>query len=293
MHIAFIGAGGMSRPMIENLLADGHQVSVWNRTPDKAKVLEAQGAEIAPTPAEGCREGGIVMSCLADDAALSAIFEDEDLLRALGKSAVHLSMSTISAETARRLADQHAKAGVTYLAAPILGRPDAVQARRQSYLLSGSPAAKERILPLLQKLGRAVFDCGEDAGAASIAKINFNFLIAAALEAMAEAFAVVEKSGLDARAFLNMATSTLFGCPLYQNYGRIMLDREYNTPAFSLRLGLKDVELARSTAADCGARMRLAELLRERFSEAVAAGRGELDWSGIAVDARLDAGLDA
>lgn len=293
MQIGFIGAGGMSSPMIENLLADGHEVTVWNRTTDRIRPLAANGAHKASSPADACRPGGVVMSCLADDAALNSVFHDGAIVRALGNGGLHISMSTIAAETARLLSARHSELGVAYVAAPILGRPDAVQARRQSYLVSGPDEAKARALPILQQLGRKVFDTGREAGAAHVAKINFNFLIASALEAMAEAFAVVEKSGLDPRAFLDMATSTLFGCPLYENYGRIMLDREYMEPAFALRLGLKDVKLARDSAAELGARMRLADLLQQRFEEAVAAGRGELDWSGIALDARLDAGLKA
>jgi 3-hydroxyisobutyrate dehydrogenase-like beta-hydroxyacid dehydrogenase len=180
---------------------------------------------------------------------------------------------------------------VDYVGAPVIGRPDAVQARLQSYLLAGAPAAKARVEPVLAALGRRVFDFGTSPAAANVAKINFNFLIAAAIEAMAESFAVVEKSGLDPRAFYELVIGSAFGCPLYQNYGRILVEQGWDTPAFTLALGLKDVRLAAQTAADCDARMQLGELLERRFADAVAGGLGDKDWTAVAVDIRAEAGL--
>jgi len=293
MKLSFIGTGMLGRPMIENLLADGDAVTVWNRSAERARPLAERGATIAASPEEACRGADTVLSCLADDDAVRALFGDE-VLAALGEGAVHVSMSTISPACAGELAERHAHHGVHYVAAPVLGRPDLVAKRGQGYLISGESEAKERARPILERLGEnggGTFDFGEDAGAAHAAKLCFNFLIASALEAMAEAFAVVEKSGLDPRAFHEMITSTLFGCPLYTGYGRQINDRGWQEPLFKLSLGLKDVRLANGMADAVGAPMRLARLLEERFREAVDHGRGGMDWTAVAAEVRAEAGL--
>lgn len=291
MHLGFIGAGLMSAPMIENLLDDGHSVAVWNRTAAKADRLADRGARVVGRASEVCETGGVVLSCLADDASLDAVFADGSVVAAMGPGAVHVSMSTISAACARRLHSGHAAAGQHYVAAPIIGRPDAVKARMPSFIVSGDAAAKARIADLLASLSRKVFDFGPEAGAANIAKISFNFMIAAAVEAMGEAFALVEKSGLDPKSFYDMLVASPFGCPLYENYGRMIYQRNWERPLFKLELGLKDVRLAASTAADCDARMRLGELLEARFSEAVLHGLGNKDWTAVGIDIRAEAGL--
>ncbi|MEE2983566.1 MAG: NAD(P)-dependent oxidoreductase [Pseudomonadota bacterium] len=291
MKIGYIGAGLMSTPMIENLLDDGHEVTVWNRTAAKAEALVVHGAKFVAEAAGVCSPHGLIMSCLADDAALEAVFEDGSVLQALGSGGIHLSMSTVSAACAARLAEWHGDLGVAYLAVPICGRPDAVKARRQSFLIAGDVRAKTRVAGTLEALGRRVFDFGEDPTAANVAKINFNFLIVSAVEAMAEAFAIIEKSGLDVEAFHEMIIGTAFGCPLYEGYGRQLHQQEWDVAGFRLALGLKDVKLVGETAAECGARMRLGELLLNRFESAVANGLSDKDWTAIAEEIRADAGL--
>ncbi len=291
MHLGFIGTGRLAAPMIENLLSDGHRVTVWNRSRDRTQPLVRAGARVAANAAAVCQPGGIVFSCLADDDALDAVLADGEVVAALGLAGVHVSTSTISAACAERVARAHEAAGAHYVAAPVLGRPDAVAARAQSWLVAGPTAAKARVHDVLTALGRRVFDFGEQPAAANLAKINFNFLIASAIEAMAESFSVVEKAGLDPRTFFEMVVGSAFACPLYQNYGRILVERDWDEAAFRLALGLKDVRLATSTAAGHGARMRLGELLEERFASAVEKGYGEKDWTAVALDVRAESGL--
>ena len=292
MQLGYLGIGLMGAPMVENLLADGHQVTVWNRSPGKTAALAAQGARVATSAAQAAASG-VLLSCLADDSALDAVFADGSVLRALGRHGVHVSISTISANCATRLADAHAAAGAHYVAAPIIGRPDAVRARAPSFLTAGDESAKARVTPVLEKLARRIFDFGTTPSAANVAKINFNFMIAAAIEALSESFAVVEKHGIDTQDFYQMVIGTAFGCRIYENYGRQLHQHAWDEVGFKLALGLKDVRLAQRTAADVGARMRLGELLEARFSAAVAHGHGDKDWTAIALDVRKDAGLSS
>lgn len=292
MRIGYLGIGLMGEPMVANLVADGHEVTVWNRSPGKTAGLAALGARVATRAAQACA-GGVVLSCLADDQALDAVCADGEVLRALGSDGVHVSISTISAQCASRHSAAHAAAGVHYVAAPIIGRPDAVRARGPSFLIAGGEAAKTRVRPVLEKLSRRIFDFGLTPSAANVAKINFNFMIATSIEALAESFAVVEQHGIDPKQFYEMVVGTAFGCPIFENYGRQLSEHGWDKVGFKLALGLKDVRLAQGTAAAVGARMRLGELLEGRFSEALAHGYGELDWTAIALDVRAEAGISA
>jgi len=291
--IGFIGLGQLGTPMVVNLLADGYPVRVWNRTADKARPLVDKGARQADCAEDAVEPGGILMSCLSNDQALESLWaEHPELFSRLGEEGVHVSMSTIAPETARRLAGQHAERGGTYGASPVMGRPDAVAARGQLYLVSGAAAAVARVRSPLESIGRQVFEFGKDPGAAHVAKLASNFAIASAIEALAEAFTFCTKNGLEPAAWHAMIAETIFACPIYKNYGRLILDGDYRRPLFQLALGLKDLGLVSQVAFDSRTPMPLASLLRDRFLAAFAHGRGNWDWMSIAAEVEAQAGLE-
>lgn len=288
----FIGLGAMGLPMAANLIAAGFQLRVWNRTASKAAPLTAQGATLCAHPADTVASGGMVVTMLADDAAAEAITcGDEGIAASLGAGGIHISMSTIAPATAERLARYHAEHGSTYLAAPVFGRPDNAQQRQLVICTSGPPSAKERVRPLLDAMGRAVFDFGEAPGAANVAKLCGNFLIASAIEAMAEAFTMAEKNGVERSKVHEMLSKTLFAAPVYQRYGEMVAAKRHTPAGFRLPLGLKDVELVLKTAGEARAPMPLAALLRERIIAGLAKGREEMDWSALALGVLDEAGL--
>lgn len=290
--IGFIGLGLMGTPMIANLLRDGYPVRVYNRTAAKAEALVAQGAVRVERAEEVVEPGGILLSCLANDAALEEIFQQNPgLFTRLGPQGVHVSISTIAPDTAHRLAQEHATRGGCYVAAPVMGRPDAVAARGQTYLVSGPAAAVARVRPILAGLGRAVYEFGDEPATAHVAKLSLNFLIAASIEAMAEAFTLARKSGLEPAALHRVFAETMFACPIYQNYGRIIFEEAYREPMFRLSLGLKDMKLVAQQAEQAEVPMPLARLLCDRYLAALAHGRGDWDWTSIAAEVAADAGL--
>jgi len=292
LEIGFIGLGSMGFPIAANLAAAGFPLTVWNRTASKAEPLVAKGARIAASPREVARAGGVVVTMVADDAALEGIvLGDAAIAKQIAPGGIHLSMSTVAPATIRKLAEVHREAGSILLASPVFGRPDAAAARKMFVCISGDAAAKQKVRPILDAIGQGVFDFGETPESASVAKISGNFLIAAAMEAMGEAFAMAEKSGLDRATVATMLTQTLFACPVYQGYGAAIATRRHSPAGFRLPLGLKDVELVLKTAREVNAPMPTASLLRDRFIHALAMGRGDLDWSAIALGAREDAGL--
>ena len=290
--IGFVGLGSMGLPMAANLIESGYKLRVYNRTAQKAQPLAQKGAEVANSPAEVVEPGGTVITLLANDQALEEVVLGENgILSKLGTDGIHLSMSTVSPATAQKLAELHQQQGSHYLASPVFGRPDAVVARKLWICLSGNEAAKERVRPVLDKLGQGVFDFGEKAGAANVVKIAGNFLIISAIEAMAEAFTLAEKNGIDRTQIANLFGQTLFACPIYQNYGHAIAQQQYEPAGFKLSLGLKDVTLALQTAQESQMPLPFASLLHDRLIAAVAKGKGDIDWTGLALSVSEEAGL--
>lgn len=290
--IGFIGLGNMGLPIASNLLAAGYSLKIYNRTPEKAQPLVEQGAQAVQYPAEVVEPGGIVITMLANDAALeSVVLGENGILSHAGKDSIHLSMSTVSPATAQKLNALHQQQGSNYVAAPVFGRPDAAAARKLWIAFSGQPIAKSRVKPVLEQLGQGIFDFGEDAGAANVVKLAGNFLIVSAIEAMSEAFTLAEKYGIDRTEIANLFGQTLFACPIYQNYGRMIAQQQYEPAGFKLSLGLKDVTLALQTAKDSQMPLPLASLLHDRLLALVAEGKGDIDWTGLALKASKEAGL--
>jgi 3-hydroxyisobutyrate dehydrogenase-like beta-hydroxyacid dehydrogenase len=290
--VGFIGLGLMGGPMAMNLVTSGHRLRIYNRSPDKAAPLLERGALLCHTPAGVAEGSDIVVTMVADDAVLELVtFGEHGFAPALRKGGIHLSMSTVSAETARRLAAQHAGLGADYVAAPVFGRPNAAQAAKLWICQSGSAAAKQRVGPLLDAMGQGVHDFGEEVGAANVAKLAGNFMIAAALESMAEAYTLAEKHGLDRRALSDFLTPTIFASPVYANYGSIVAAKQADWIGFVLRLALKDLNLVLDAAEAGRVPMPFANIVHDRLISAIAKGRGEEDWTAFTLGAVEDAGL--
>ncbi len=291
-RIGFIGLGNMGQPMARNLLKAGFELRVYNRNPRRAEPLVALGAQQVFHPSEVVEPGGIVVTMVANDDALENVVLGEDgFLERLGANGIHLAMSTISPATARKLANLHAKHGSMYVAASVFGRPEAAAAQQLWICVSGARAAKERVHPVLKALGQGISDFGEEPGAANVVKLTGNFLVAAALEAMAEALTLAEKNGLDRSQVIEMFGQTSFACPIYQNYGKVIAQKRFTPAGFYLSLGLKDVSLVLQTANEVKMPMPFASFLHDRLLASVAKGRADMDWSALALGVSEDAGI--
>jgi 3-hydroxyisobutyrate dehydrogenase-like beta-hydroxyacid dehydrogenase len=291
MDLGFVGLGAMGQGMARVLLRAGHRVTVWNRSRERAASLAAEGAAVAGTPAEAAR-AGVVLSMLADDRAVEAVTAGPDgLLAGLPQGGVHVSMSTIGADTAEALARRHAEAGRAFVSAPVFGRPEAAAAAKLSVLVAGPAGAVARVTPPLKALGPKLFELGESPAAANVVKLAGNFLITAAIEGLAEAFAVVGKAGVDRATLLDVLVGTLFDAPVYRSYGKIVLEERFTPPGFILPLGLKDNRLLLEAGERLAVPLPLASLVRDRMLAAIANGHAAEDWSAFARGAREQAGL--
>jgi len=290
--LGFIGLGHMGIPIATNLLKAGYQLRVYNRTQHKAEPLIKAGAKWVDSPEEVVEPGGIVFTMLADDAAVESVAVGApDFLDRFAGGGIHISMSTIAPQTARDLAEQHAKKGVAYLAAPVIGRPDRAAAGSLFILLAGESNAKQVVEPLLKNLGQRIFDFGEKPWQANVAKLVVNFNIAAAIECMAEGFTLAEKEGIPRLKMAELLSETVFSSVVYKGYGDFVARHQYEPPGFRLRLGWKDVRLVLQVAQESETPMPIGSLLGDRFLSALAKHRGDLDWSALALGASDDAGV--
>ncbi|WP_298282719.1 NAD(P)-dependent oxidoreductase [Acidocella sp.] len=292
MKLGFIGLGQMGQGMAGNLVKAGHEVSVYNRSADKAAPLVALGARLAHTPAEAARGAEAVVTMVADDKALEAVvFGPSGFLSALAAGAVHVSASTISVAMAEKLTEAHGSAGQNFVSAPVFGRPDAAAAAKLFVAAAGAPEALARVQPVFAAIGQRTFLLSDQPASANLVKLSGNFLIAAVIEALGEAVALVAKGGIEPEAYVELLTSTLFSAPVYKTYGGLIAAQTFSPAGFAAPLGQKDVRLVLAAAESLNVPLPLASLLRDRFLALLAQpGAAELDWSAISTLARRDSG---
>ncbi|MEA2711332.1 MAG: hypothetical protein QOF78_3933 [Phycisphaerales bacterium] len=279
----------MGRGMALNLLRAGHELTVYNRTPDKAQALAAQGARVATQVADACR-GDAVITMLSDDSAVEGVtFVSNGVIASLRKGAIHISMSTISVALSGGLAAAHAKTGQRFVAAPVFGRPEAAAAGKLFIVAGGASDAVDACMPLLQVLGQSTFRVSDKPQDANLVKLSGNFLFASVIESLGEAIALIGKAGIDRRAYLDFLTTTLFPAPVYKTYGELIVEGHYEPARFAAPLGFKDIRLTIAAAESLRVPMPLASLLHDRFVRLLAQGGEGLDWSGIGKLAAEDA----
>lgn len=279
-QVSVAGLGNMGRGMARRLLAEGHRVTVWNRSAEAVDELVTLGAEPAASVVE-LFAAGPVLSSLADDAAVAAVFDDT-VLTEVGPHAVHVSMSTLSVAAGRALAERHAAAGVGYLAVPVLGRPSVAEAGQLNLLAAGDSESIDSLEAVFSAIGRRTWRVGDQPWQANAVKITMNLLIIHALEAMAEGFTLAERHGIDADDLRELIAGTLFPGPVYQGYGRSMADRDYLPAGFRTALGSKDLALAAAAADAVGLQLPSMSALQGVFRSAIDQALTDHDWASIA-----------
>jgi 3-hydroxyisobutyrate dehydrogenase-like beta-hydroxyacid dehydrogenase len=293
MKIGFIGLGHMGANMAARLCEAGLDVTVYNRTQARMQPLLGKGAKAAASVAEACA-GDVVFTMLADDAALTEVaLGAGGICDGLKPDAIHVSCSTVSVALSARLAEAHRAKRQGYIAAPVFGRPDAAAAGKLFLVAGGEPATLEKVHALLDIIGQRTYPLSARPEAANLVKLSGNFLLAAMIESLGEAMALVEKGGVERHAYLDMLTSSLFNLPVYKNYGGMIADRRFEPAGFAAPLGQKDMRLVAAAAEELQVPLPFAGILRDRFLELRAHGGENLDWSAIGALAAKGAGLDS
>lgn len=277
MRIAFLGLGKMGSSMAKFLIGAGHELTVWNRTRAHAQPLEKLGAKVAGTPAAAVADAGVVMTTLFDDAALEEVLFKGGALKGMMPGAVHVSLSTISVALSDRLTVLHKAAKLTFVGAPVFGRPDVAEAGKLFTVVAGEAKAVETVKPLLETFSRSVKVVGDKPSAAHAVKLGGNFLIAAMIASLSEGLVYAEALGVDPKLFFSTVNEALFRSPFYEAYGKVMLELP-TQPGATIALGEKDVRLFREAAQGAKLRTPLADELNARLEYAIEEGMKDADW---------------
>ena len=282
-RVAVVGAGRMGAAMVGTLRRAGVEVVVCNRTPAKAEAAaQASGAETAGSAREAAAGAQVVLSSLADDAAVEAVYTGPDgVVAGLRPGTVVCEMSTIDPETVRRLAPLVADRGASLLDTPVSGSVSTVEAGQLTIMAGGDPAALDRARPALDPLARQVFHIGE-LGSGAVMKLVVNAVLHGLNLALAEGLVLAERAGVARPTAYEVLASSAVAAP-FLHYKREAFEHPGRPPvAFSLELVAKDLELALGLAARAGAPMDQAATNRQVVRAAVAAGLGDRDLSELA-----------
>lgn len=289
--VAFLGLGRMGAAMATNLARAGHDLVLHNRTRAKADALAAEvGAEVAASPREAATRAPVVVTMLADEAALRAVLEGEDgVLAGLRDGAVVVDMGTTGPAAIEALAPAVADAGGVLLDAPVSGSTDAARAAGLTIMVGGPDEAVARVQPLFDAMGERTYHLGAT-GAGAVTKLAVNNIIYALGNAVAESLVVAERAGLDRAQVYEVFENSAVAAPMVHYRHDAYLAPEDTPAAFALTLAHKDLRLLTDLARSLGVPVAQAQANEGLIGRAVDAGLGEHDMADVAVHLRRLAG---
>jgi len=292
MKVGFIGLGRMGQVMARRLIEAGHDVGVYNRTPDKMKPLTDHGAKPMASIKAAATFGEAVFTMLTDDAAvMEVVARPGGIKESLPQGGVHICAGTHSVAGIEKLEALHRQAGQILIATPMLGRPEVVAAGNAGILIGGPPQSVERFRPLFAALAARIADSGDEPVTSAAVKIAHNFVLGCAIEAMGEGFALTRKYGVKSETFYKVLTDGLFACWAYKTYGKFIADEQYLPAGQRAVNGLKDANLALAAGEARGVPLPSGNVWRDRLVGAVAHDEGEHDWAVMAKDQARASGL--
>ena len=278
--IAVLGTGRMGAPIAHNLLAAGFEVSVWNRTAERAAPLAADGARQSSSPAEAAEGAGLALTMLADgDTVNDAMTGREGALASLRPGSAWIQMATIGDEWTERLAAFATEKSVEFVDAPVSGSDGPAREGKLVVLASGPEEVRAQLEPMFDAIGRKTLWLGP-AGNGTRLKLVLNDWLASLTEGVAEAIALTEALGLDPELFIEAIDGGPLGSPYAVTKARAARAGEL-APGFALRLAFKDVGLALDAARERDLELPITEAIARRWQQAIADGHGDEDVSAV------------
>ncbi|MGA2052266.1 MAG: NAD(P)-dependent oxidoreductase [Opitutales bacterium] len=279
-RIAHLGLGIMGTGMARRVLAAGFPLTVYNRNRAKAEALAAEGAQVAATPREAAAQADIVISMVADDAASRALWLGPDgALAAARPDAVLVEASTLTVAWVKELAAAAQARAVEFLDAPVTGTKPHAANGELTFLVGGSAATLEKVRPVLAVMSKAILHVGPT-GSGALLKLLNNFLCGVQAASLAEAIAIIEKSGLDRTQAIDFLVNGTPGSPVVKVLASRINARDF-TPNFPLRLMAKDLDYTLRCARELGVPLTTTAAAAEVFQRSIAAGHGDKDFSAI------------
>jgi len=287
MRVGFAGLGRMGRHMAANLVAAGHDVTVWNRSARAAAQLSSDtGAHVADTPRALADGAEVVVTMLADDAASDAVHRGGDGLFAAGGPRVLLEMGTMSPGHIRALAGD-APEDVTVIDAPVSGATEAAADAALLILLGSDRAMADRLAPVLGAMGRQTIPLGS-VGAGSVMKLAINAMIHSMNQSVSEALVLAEAAGIAPVAAYDAIEASAASAPMLRYRRDLYLDEAGQDVSFTLDLAAKDMRVTCALAADYGLSLPQAALNLARLEAARADGFGARDMASLLAHLRKD-----
>jgi 3-hydroxyisobutyrate dehydrogenase-like beta-hydroxyacid dehydrogenase len=279
-RIGFAGLGLMGKRMAAHLIDDGWDVIVWNRSPGVADELVAAGAKEASSPAELGAGATIVVSMIADDAALEDVYlSDDGILAGMADGGLVIEMSTTSVTATRALADAASDRGIAVVDAPVFGSTEPARTGDLTIVVGADDGDIERARPVLESLGKTIIHLGP-VGSGSIMKLAGNSIGAGTTALVAEALAFGTAAGLDGTRMLEVMSVCGFNSGLLQNRGAAALNESFE-PGWPVKHVIKDLRLAHAAGGEHGVQMRALECIRADYEAALSAGFGEADAAAV------------
>jgi 2-hydroxy-3-oxopropionate reductase len=279
--IGFIGLGIMGKPMAKNLLRAGFPLVVLNLLRPPVDELVALGAVAGSSARDVAARSEIVITMLPDSPDVeNVVLGNDGVAQGIKSGALWIDMSTIAPATTHAIAAELAKKGVTSLDAPVSGGEKGAIDGALSIMIGGPEDAFARAQAIFAALGKNIVRIGET-GAGQVAKACNQIVVGVTIEAVAEAFALAQASGVDPAAMRSALLGGFAQSKILEVHGQRMLDHNF-TPGFKSRLHLKDMNIATSSAQERGITLPAASLVKDRFEALIARGEGELDHSALA-----------
>jgi 3-hydroxyisobutyrate dehydrogenase-like beta-hydroxyacid dehydrogenase len=280
--------------MAQRILSSGHDLAVYDVFSPATEEFRAAGAQVAGSVAELCRNREVVVTMLAEDAAVQSVaFGQEGMTATLPPGAIHMASGTYGIDTIRALEAAHRKAQQVLVAVPVLGRPDLAATGQLGMIPAGPEEAVKRCEPLFQLLARRVFYGGPKPESACAIKLANNAVLGCAITAMGEGFSLVRKHGVDPKVLYDVLTEGLFaGGIAYLGYGKTMVEGTYDRVGSPVTIGMKDAHLIAAAAAVAGVPMPEHDVYIQRLLGSIAHGDANLDQAALAREQARSCGLE-
>jgi 3-hydroxyisobutyrate dehydrogenase len=282
INIAVLGLGAMGSRMAARLLAAGYKVNVWNRTPERAQALVAQGALVGATPRDTVRGAQIAIAMVRDDDASRDVWlnASHGALAALAPDAVAIECSTLSIGWVKELASIAKEKRVAFLDAPVVGSRPQAEAGQLIFLAGGNAATLDRVRPLLAQLGSAVQYAGES-GSGAVVKLAVNAMFGVQVAAIAEVLALAKREGINANGLLGLMGNTPVLSTAAKNAAGAMIARNF-APMFPVELVEKDFAYAMKSASNASAQSPVIASVHEVLKDAVSRGLKDMNLTALA-----------
>lgn len=291
--LAWIGLGNMGLPMARNLYRGGHMVTGYNRTPEKARSLSAEGMTVVSSISAVLAGQSIVGTMLADDHSVRTVCEGKTgLFEVLPPKGIHLSFSTLSPTFVEELTREHERRGQILLSCPVFGRPDRADSATLTIVTAGQSEALSSMKDLFNTLGNTIHHVGEKPYIANWVKILGNFTLAGLIETLAESLSLANRVGIDPKMLVEILDTALYHSPVFRGYGNLMAEKGWNPAGFRMQLGLKDIRLVLKESDRLDVFLPLADIIHSGFISGIHRGYGDLDWAALMKVRADDAGME-